>query len=69
LNRLADTNLGFITLGKGICNKCKNVYDDGLTCRAFPGGIPEEILVGEFDHHKPYEGDRGIQFEPMVFEE
>jgi hypothetical protein len=37
------------------------------SCRAFPLGIPEEIWEGVFDHNNPFEGDRGIRFEP-VFE-
>jgi len=35
------------------------------TCEAFPSGIPQPILDGENDHKKPYEGDNGIQFEPI----
>ncbi len=31
-------------------------------CVAFPDGIPQEIIDNEFDHRKPYPGDRGIRF-------
>ena len=48
----------------GICHKCKHRVDV-MTCDAFPQGIPVEILAGEIDHTKPYEGDNGIQFEPV----
>lgn len=34
-----------------------------MVCSAFPQEIPREILMNEFDHHKPYPGDNGIQFE------
>jgi|TARA_Y100000296_G_scaffold14363_1_gene16802 hypothetical protein len=32
-------------------------------CLAFPDGIPEPIMLGEFDHRKPYDGDNGIRWE------
>lgn len=35
----------------------------GLTCEAFPQGIPESILTGLVDHSKRYKGDRGIYFD------
>lgn len=44
------------------CFDCKH-YLEGLKCKAFPAGIPEEILDGENDHRKPYPGDNGILFE------
>lgn len=61
-SKFADENLAFITLDGGICNKCVYVLDTGEACKAFPGGIPDVILTGEFDHRKPYKGDNGIQF-------
>lgn len=34
------------------CKKCKHLFDDkhGYRCAAFPEGIPEPILTGEFSH-------------------
>ena len=34
-------------------------------CKAFPEGIPIEISGDEQDHHQPFLGDNGIQFEPI----
>ena len=45
------------------CNRCKHYLDYGK-CEAFPNGIPNEIIIGEFDHANPYSGDNGIQFIP-----
>ena len=33
-------------------------------CEAFPDGIPKEIAFGDWDHTKPFPGDKGILFEP-----
>jgi hypothetical protein len=60
-----------------ICNSCArlvripNPDHDGkntetisiATCRAFPDGIPRDIIRHEFDHRNPYPGDRGIRYE------
>jgi len=39
---------------------------DVLCCKAFPSGIPDEVLQGENDHREPYPGDNGIRFEPIA---
>lgn len=36
---------------------------DGMTCAAFPEGIPEEIITSRVIHTVPYPGDNGIQYE------
>ncbi len=50
-----------------ICFTCKNmrVQKGNWHCLAFPNGIPEKILTMEHDHHFPYKGDNGIQYEEL----
>ena len=62
--RFADAGVSFITIGNGICNKCKHVSKDGQKCKAFPKGIPALILDGTRNHRLSIEGDNGITFEP-----
>ena len=38
-------------------------------CDAFPNGIPQEIRDGTDLHTQPYDGDHGIQFEPVEDEQ
>jgi hypothetical protein len=45
-----------------ICHQCKN-WNEDLTCKAFPDGIPLGILTGTIDHTKAVDGDNDIQFE------
>lgn len=44
---------------KSSCDTCWWKHQGAITCDAFPDGIPEEILVGAFDHHAPYLRDNG----------
>jgi hypothetical protein len=57
-----------MTHGKPICYDC--IFFLGLSehlfkCKAFIKGIPEEIILNEHDHTKPFKGDNGIRFEPI----
>jgi hypothetical protein len=52
-----------------ICIDCARLNGDesgpGMTCEAFPNGIPEEILSGEFNHMKEnHPKDGGLKFKP-----
>lgn len=45
------------------CLECKHLGKP-LTCKAFPKGIPKEILDGKIDHSKPIlDQDNEIVFE------
>ena len=50
------------------CNTCRHVIGSFAAlhpkCRAFPDGIPIEIIHAYNDHKTPYPGDNGIQYEP-----
>ncbi len=49
-----------------MCMVCARRRDwkDGPVCEAYPDGIPEEIIMGQWDHRLPKPGDRGLQFVP-----
>jgi len=59
---MSDAGLNIINT---LCIECVN-YNGAEECRAFPEGIPSDILNGSFVHDKPHEGDNGIQFEPIA---
>lgn len=48
------------------CCYCKHLTPSNWTagCKAFPGGIPDEVLTNSLDHRRPVEGDDGVRFEP-----
>ncbi len=56
-----------------ICLDCKWLVRDRagelpkgpMRCKAYPTEVPREILLMRVDHHKPYKGDHGIQFEAV----
>lgn len=49
------------------CMNCKNyIKEKGMICLAFPGGIPIDILTGDFDHTKKHPDQKNdILFEPI----
>lgn len=56
-----------MTIGEApICWYCRHRVAGTWTCAAFPGGIPEAIADGDFDHRADYPGDDGIRFEPRT---
>jgi hypothetical protein len=44
-----------------ICLACARFRKDG-TCKAFPNGIPDDIVVFGRDHRTSVNGDNGITF-------
>jgi hypothetical protein len=52
-----------------ICLYCKHFDINGFKCKAFPKGLPPEIISGENNHSKPLpkQGNE-IVFEPIKVE-
>lgn len=53
------------------CLQCRHVewekeMKTHLTCKAYPEGIPKEIIYGIVDHTRPHRGDGGVQFESII---
>lgn len=44
------------------CATCEHIIE-GLTCKAFPKGIPAAIWRGEHDHTTPFDGDHGVRYQ------
>ena len=50
------------------CSSCKHFDRETLdreVCKAYPDGIPAQILSGNYAHRTPFEGDNGIHWEPV----
>jgi hypothetical protein len=52
------------------CELCKNNLwfakgEKVIHCKAFPKGVPIDILMDRHDHRKPYSGDNGIRFKSI----
>ncbi len=47
--------------GEPQCSGCAHANADN-TCKAYPDGIPLEIVSGEHDHTEPYPGDNGMRY-------
>ena len=48
------------------CMSCEHAIELNTTgkstCKAFPMGIPHELIHGELSHKTSYPGDHGIRF-------
>jgi hypothetical protein len=46
------------------CDLCKHLKSEkNWNCKAYPNGIPVEILNGSVNHYEHYIGDNGYLFE------
>ena len=51
------------------CLLCKHTSGHVAICAAFPGSIPDEIMMNQVDHRRPYPGDEGVALAgSIVFE-
>ncbi len=57
-----------LTTRRLLCWFCE-YYKSNFTCKAFPEGIPGEIISGSNEHREPYEGDNGYQFKSLLDED
>lgn len=70
---MGEKNGKSITIDRGynipmyspVCTHCKHliIKPGERICKAFPGGIPMGIWLGQNKHVKPYPGDHNMQFE------
>lgn len=70
MNRTLSGDVQFSNgeLGISQCVWCRHRSAGGQRCRAFPAGIPVEILRNRHDHRHPFGGDHGVRFEPEVMD-
>lgn len=51
------------------CYVCQHFIAGGelgnFKCKAYPEGIPAEIVLGKTNHDRPLEGDHGYQYQNM----
>jgi hypothetical protein len=48
------------------CTFCAHRSPDGTACKAFPTGIPVELLYNEHDHRMEFPGDNGVRYQPII---
>lgn len=56
---ILDDRHEIFNMYKSQCARCRFFTRDGYRCQAFPEGIPEEILLGDQNHEKTYNGQKG----------
>ena len=71
IRRLADMDEDdrMMICTEPICAKCKHLVMDCRRepyCKAFPEGIPDDIFVRRCNHRRPFPGDNGVRFEPIM---
>ena len=50
------------------CFLCKNLNKDMISCKAFPGGVKQDIISGKFKHIKSFGGEKKKAGKPILFE-
>lgn len=49
------------------CMFCQH-FDESVReqnlCKAFPEGIPQEVMLNQVDHRHPVAGDEGVRWKP-----
>jgi hypothetical protein len=55
----------FIRAESSKCSFCAHIFDDGFYCKAYPWGIPVDIIEGERVHNRVQEDQEGVR----IFEE
>ena len=51
------------------CFLCKHLNKDMISCKAFPGGVKQDIISGKFKHTKAFGGEKKKNRKPILFEE
>ena len=55
------------------CMDCLNLIGKNEShdfyCKAFPNGIPKDVLLNKIDHTQNIENDNGIKFEQIDWKE
>lgn len=45
------------------CTHFQGRVEGEIRCKAFPSGIPRELMKQDIKHDTPYSGDHGVRFE------
>jgi hypothetical protein len=64
MTNISDDDIDELYVDCVACRWVLEPIDNVATCKAFPDGIPLNILKGKVGHIRPIDGDHGIQFAP-----
>jgi len=66
LEVMQDSSINKAIMVRPICIDCKHfINHSSYTCKAFPKGIPDKILLGKVNHRKPLPRQgNDVVFEP-----